>query len=187
VPHDMEGLIQKHGGPEAFMQYLDRIFESGNFKLANEPLFLLPYAYHYASRPDKTAVRVRGILKNQYNPSRNGLPGQDDSGAMSAWYAFSSMGLMPVTGQDVYLIGSPLFDHVKIKTGENHFFEIEVNNNNADNIFIQKAELNGKPYNLSWITHKKIVQGGRLSITMGSEPSDWGQQTPPPSITSYEN
>lgn len=187
VPHDMEGLIQKHGGPEAFMQYLDRIFESGNFKLANEPLFLLPYAYHYASRPDKTAVRVRGILKNQYNPSRNGLPGQDDSGAMSAWYAFSSMGLMPVTGQDVYLIGSPLFDHVKIKTGENHFFEIEVNNNNADNIFIQEAELNGKPYNLSWITHKKIVQGGKLSITMGPEPSDWGQQTPPPSITSYEN
>jgi len=38
--------------------------------------------------------------------------GNDDYGTMSAWYCFGSLGFYPVTGEDWYFVGSPVFDDV---------------------------------------------------------------------------
>lgn len=182
VPHDMQGLIDRMGGDQAFIDYLDRLF-SKDLQISNEPIFLIPYAYHYAGRPDKTAERVRDILRFQYFPGRKGLPGQDDAGAMSSWYVFSSMGFFPVAGQDVYLIGSPVFEQATIQLENGNTFTVKAPNTSAQNKYVQSATLNGKALHRNWFRHTSIKDGGTLVLEMGSEPSDWGRTNPPPSVS----
>ena len=184
VPHDMAGLIRRHGGAEKFVQRLDAFFDSGRFNLSNEPLFLVPYSYNYAGMPYKTAERVRHLLTHAFRPGHEGLPGQDDSGAISAWFVFSAMGFFPVAGQPLYLIGSPLFDEVIIRLPQQKTFTVRAKNNTLDNIYVGGATINGKPLNRSWLTHDEIVQGGVLVLYMSSKPSGWGKTNLPYSLSS---
>jgi predicted alpha-1,2-mannosidase len=179
VPHDMAGLIKRHGGQEQFISNLDKFFDEGRFGMGNEPTFLVPYSYNYAGRPDKTAERVRNIMNKEYNGGYLGLPGQDDSGAMSSWFVFSSMGFFPVAGQDIYLIGSPLFKKISFDLSNGQTFSVIANNNNKNNIYIKSAKLNGKELKRNWFRHDEIINGGTLILEMDSEPSHWGKEAPP--------
>jgi len=184
VPHDMQGLINRHGGAEQYVAYLDRLFDGYSFNLGNEPLFLLPYQYIYAGRHDKTVKQVQSLLRNQYLSSTDGLPGQDDSGAMSSWFVFSSMGFFPVAGQDLYLIGSPLFSRSVIYMENNKTLEVIANNLSHENVYIKSARLNGKPLNRAWFTHSEIAKGGQLELEMTDQPTGWGSKEMPPSVSS---
>ena len=42
-------------------------------------------------------------------PGRGGLPGNDDSGGLSSWYVWASLGLFPVAGQSLFLVNAPAF------------------------------------------------------------------------------
>ncbi len=183
VPHDMQGLIDRHGSPQAYVSYLGRLFEGGSFKLGNEPLFLLPYQYIYAGRHDKTAERVQQLMRRQYASAPNGLPGQDDSGAMSAWFAFSSMGIFPVAGQDVYLVGSPLFEESRIQLENGKTFTIRAKGLSAENIYVQSARLNGRLLQQAWFRHEQLAEGGLLELEMGKAPTGWGRGIAPPSLS----
>ena len=183
VPHDMQGLIDRHGSVDAYVDYLDVLFSGERFNLGNEPLFLLPYQYIYAGRYDKTAEKVQDILRREFLSSTDGLPGQDDSGAISSWYVFSSMGFFPVAGQDIYLLGSPLFSYSRMNLENGKHFEIVAHNFSHDNIYIQSAQINGKPLNQAWFKHKELIDGGRLVLNMGDSPTDWGQKILPPSLS----
>lgn len=183
VPHDMQGLIQRHGSQEAYIKYLDRLLLDPKFDLGNEPLFLLPYQYIYAGRPDKTAEAVHRLLKQEYAAGHNGLPGQDDSGAISSWYVFSSMGFFPVAGQDLYLIGSPIFRKSIIHLENNAAFVVEANNVSHENIYIKSARLNGKKLEQAWFTHSEIAKGGKLELEMSDQPTQWASGNPPPSLS----
>lgn len=75
IPHDVDGLIEKCGGPKAFDQRLDTFFSKNYFNVNNEPSFLSPCLYHWIGRPDKTADTIRRIIEENYNDSPTGLPG----------------------------------------------------------------------------------------------------------------
>ena len=114
-----------------------------------------------------------------YGVGPDGLCGNDDMGQMSAWYIFSAMGFYPVApGQNVFIIGTPLFEEVRLKFDdffESKEFVVKAEGVSSENIFIQSAMLNGKPYNKSWISHDDIIKGGELMFEMGAEPNkDWG-------------
>ena len=100
---------RRSGGAQTFVDRLDAFFRvPDRYDVGNEPGFLAPYLYNWAGRPDKTAEHVRAIIaKLPCGPE--GLPGNDDSGAMSSWFAFGQIGIFPNAGQDFYLIGSPAF------------------------------------------------------------------------------
>ncbi len=181
VPHDMAELIARHGGPEAFVAYLDGVFASG-FDLGNEPLFLLPYQYLYAGRADKAAEWVRAILDEQFLPTAEGFPGQDDSGAMSAWYVWSALGLFPVAGQPVYLIGSPVFDRVEMQLEGGKSFTVEARHGGPGRFYVQAATLNGQPLARAWLRHDELAAGGTLVLEMGDKPTGWGRGEVPPSM-----
>jgi len=182
-PQDIQGLIHRTGGNDSFSGYLDNIFDKGYFDLNNEPAFLLPYLYNYCGRPDKSAYRVQETLKSLFSVGNTGLPGQDDSGAMSSWYVFSAMGFFPVAGQDIYLIGSPVFSKISIRLGNGKAFIIKANHLSPENIYIQSAILNGKPLNKCWFRHSDIEKGGELVLVMAKQPSGWGKSDLPPSIS----
>ncbi len=183
VPQDVNGLIEACGGNEKFIQRLDTFFIKESYtqtpwlndyyNVTNEPGFLTPTLYNWAGRPDKTSETVRRIIADEYNATPAGLPGNDDAGSMSAWFAFHAMGFYPVAGQDLYLITAPHFEEVTIQLEENVSFTIIANGLNDKNIYVQSASLNGKPLNKSWFTHTEIKNGGNLTLKMGAEPSEW--------------
>ena len=184
VPHDINGLISRLGGKEAFLKYLDVFFDSGFYRNDNQPDIQVPFLYNYIGRPDKTADRVRTVLKNSFKPTADGLPGNDDAGCMSAWYVFSAMGFYPVPGQDIYLIASPIFKKVQMKLEDNKTFTIIAQQTSEVNKYILSATLNGKPLYNTWFRHSDIITGGRLELVMGPKYNGWGRQTAiPPSVS----
>ena len=53
-------------------------------------------------------------------------------------------------------------------------FSIVAENNLPENVFIQSAQLNGKEFTRSWLTHSDIVAGGELHFRMSSKPNkEW--------------
>ena len=89
--------------------------------LNNEPDMEVPWAYHYAGRPDRTAEVVHAIVNGAFGTGRGGLPGNDDSGGLSSWYVWASLGLFPVAGQGIFFVNAPSFDRSRIRVAGGDF------------------------------------------------------------------
>lgn len=186
APQDMRQLISMVGGNEAFNQRLDFIFSRGHFDVTNEPGFLMPLLYNYSLRPDKSADIVHLLLEKAFTDTRAGIPGNDDSGAMSSWLIFQTLGIYPVSGQDVYLISSPSVPDASLSLGHGRSLHIHATNLDASglNRYVQKATLNGRDLPNAWFRHADIRNGGVLNLLLGNAPSPtWGRDTPPPSMS----
>jgi predicted alpha-1,2-mannosidase len=185
APQDMRRLIEMVGGDQMFVNRLDSIFLRRHFDVTNEPGFLIPVLYNYAGRPDKTADIVHLLLEKAFMDNRAGIPGNDDSGAMSSWLIFSTLGLFPVAGQDIYLISTPSIPEASLDLGNGQKLRIIAKNLDANglNRYVQSAMLNGVDLPTSWFRHAQIKDGGTLVLTMGSAPSSWGKTMPPPSMS----
>ncbi|MGE4586148.1 MAG: GH92 family glycosyl hydrolase [Mangrovibacterium sp.] len=180
IPHDIPALINLCGGEKLFRERLDIFFNKKFYNVANEPSFLTPCLYHWIGRPDLSGERIQKIIASHFNASRKGIPGNDDSGAMSSWLAFHMMGLYPNAGQDYYLLHSPIIRETTLHFGKGKDFRIVAENMNDKNRYIKSAWLNGRPYDKAWIRHKDIISGGELIFEMDSEPSQWGTKILPP-------
>ncbi len=181
VPQDVKQLIIKCGGKDAFISRLDTFFKKDYYNISNEPGFLAPCLYIYAGRQDKTASLVNNLLKKYYTEKPEGIPGNDDSGAMSSWYAFHNMGFFPNAGSPVYLITTPHFKKVTLTLGKGTQLTITTENLSTKNIYIKSAELNGKPLDRAWFSHSEIKNGGTLKFVMTDTPTGWGSSNIPPS------
>ena len=167
MPHDVEELIRKCGGPTAFEERLDKFFDKGYFNVNNEPSFLSPCLYHWIGRPDKSGDRIRRIIADNYSDSPDGLPGNDDSGAMSSWLVFNMAGIYPNAGHDYYLIHSPLLRRTAFNLADGKVFTIEAENFSPENTKISKIYLNGKPHESFFLRHSNLAAGGSLRLVMG--------------------
>ena len=190
VPQDVYGLADKMGGTAALESKLDSLYRGpqktskeykntgyyGLSEFTNEPSHHVPYLYSYVGKPWKTAEKVNHILNNFYNNTPNGLCGNDDCGQTSAWYVLSSLGFYPVNpANGEYVFGTPLVNNAVIHPGNGKEFIIKVDNLTKNNIYIQKAILNGRPYTKTFIRHTDIQNGGELVLFMGEKPSEsWG-------------
>jgi predicted alpha-1,2-mannosidase len=192
VPQDAEGLIDLFGSEKAFITKLDSLFTIpsvkvegasadisgliGQYAHGNEPSHHTIYLYAYAGQQWKTAKLVREICTTMYTDQPDGLCGNEDCGQMSAWYVLSAMGFYPVNpAAGAYVFGSPLFNEAEIAVPDGKSFKIIAKNNSPENMYIQSAELDGRPYEKSFITHKDILKGGVLTLTMGNTPNhDFG-------------
>lgn len=192
VPQDIAGWIQLLGGKEVLEARLDAIFAAesetsgrhqaditgliGQYAHGNEPSHHIAYLYNYVGKPWKTQEKVRQIMHEMYHNKPNGLSGNEDCGQMSAWYVWSAMGLYPVTpAQNVYAIGSPLFDKATINLPNGKQFVIEAKNNSRKNKYIQRATFNDQVFTASFLRHENMVKGGVLVFEMGDTPNEkWG-------------
>jgi len=86
---------------------------------------------------------------------------------MSAWYILNSMGFYSYCpGIPDYSIGRPLFDEVRIKLENGKTFTIRVSNNSKTNKYVASARLNGKTLDKLFFSHKDLMDGGLLEISM---------------------
>jgi putative alpha-1,2-mannosidase len=162
--------------------------------LNNEPDMEAPWAYHYAGRPDRTAQLVHAALTWQFGTGPGGLPGNDDSGGLSSWYVWASLGLFPVAGQNLFLVNAPAFARSALRVGDEEFV-IETSGHReqpigADGIdrdppaqYVQSATLNGKPLHATHLSATTVHRGGLLHLRLGPEPSNWGRGIRPPSLS----
>jgi hypothetical protein len=169
--HDIQSLINLAGGKEEFVNQLDTCFQTGKYFHDNEPPLHNAYLYAYAGQPWKTQEVVRNILELDYSNQPGGLSGNDDLGALSAWYVFSSMGFFPVCpGRPEYVFGSPIFEKVTISTEGGKPLVIQAKNVSKENKYIQSVRLNGIAYKNLWISHQDLISGGTLEFEMGDKP-----------------
>jgi putative alpha-1,2-mannosidase len=207
--HDMAARIALYPGPQdrgeaAFVADLDRFFGYGQPPVVqptvpgdrahmewghslnrfegynNEPDIETPYGYLYAGRHDRCAEVVRAGMRYLYATGPGGLPGNNDSGGLTSCYLWNAVGLFPVTGQPVYLIGSPIFDAATLQLGEARF-TVETAGNSAENLYVQRATLNGDPLDRAYLSVDEVHAGGTLRLEMGGAPSDWARAQRPPS------
>lgn len=195
VQHDAKGLIDQMGGNEKFIAKLDTFFNMspevngpnyvgvvgtiGQYVHGNQPSHHVAYLYNYAGAPWKSQEKVHKIMDMLYQTGPGGICGNEDMGSLSSWYVFSALGFYPVApGQDVYIIGTPLFKEARIKLSSPYKgkeFVIKANKISSKNIYIQSAQLNGEKLEKPWLTHADIVNGGSLIFEMGAIPNkEWG-------------
>jgi predicted alpha-1,2-mannosidase len=196
VFQDVQGLINLMGGNKKFTDKIDAVFtepgtikvggygqvihemtemaafKMGQYAQGNEPIHHMLYLYNYAGQPWKAQQHLREVMDKMYNATENGYPGDEDEGQMSSWYVLSAAGFYSVCpGTDQYVIGSPAFKKMTITLENGKKFTIEANNNSNQNVYIQSATLNGKPFTHNWISHADIMNGGTLHFEMGDKPN----------------
>jgi len=185
VPHQIDGLVELMGGREGFISKLDSLFTVssvlegentsadisgliGQYAHGNEPSHHIIHMYNYVGQPYRTQELVDSVLQTLYFNDPDGLSGNEDCGQMSAWYILNAMGFYQVCpGKPVYSIGRPLFNKATVNLKDGKKFTVIAKNNSRENKYIQSMVLNGKPLDEPFFTHRDIVDGGTLELTMG--------------------
>jgi predicted alpha-1,2-mannosidase len=187
VPHDVEGLIDLMGGPEAFAIKLDSLFTItsevlgeeksaditgliGQYAHGNEPSHHIAYLFNFVDKPWRTQELVSEILDQFYSDKPDGIVGNEDCGQMSAWYILNSMGFYPVCPGDVrYSVGRPSFDRVEIDMADGKIFSVIAENRSDSNPYVQEVKINGVKLLEPYINHSDIEAGASITFVMGPE------------------
>lgn len=152
--HLTDSIINRMGGAEKLVQRLDTTFLLNKFDMGNEPGFLLPFGYFAAGRADKGVEAVHKLAKEKFVSGRKGLPGQDDSGALSSWYFWANIGLYPLAGTTTYFIFPPILKKTELMLGGGKTLVVKGTG--------AKPYWNGKPIKTNQIDHRELVNGGVL-------------------------
>ena len=116
IPHDVAGYARLQGGTKAFVKNLRHVFDEGLYDPANEPDIVYPYLFSRFKGYEKyTWEQVERILRDHYKNAPDGIPGNDDTGTMSAWAVFSMLGFYPDCPADPsYTLTRPTFTKASI-------------------------------------------------------------------------
>ncbi|MDD3036627.1 GH92 family glycosyl hydrolase [Bacteroides sp.] len=188
VPHDVQGMVELMGGRDKVIADLTDFFNktpsnmlwNKYFNHANEPVHFVPFLFNRLNVPWLTQKWTRYTCEKAYANKVEGIVGNEDVGQMSAWYILSASGIHPSCPGDTRMeITSPVFSKVEFRLDPDYYqgktFTVITHNNNANNIYIQKALLNGKEYNKCYLDFTDIATGGTLELYMGDQPNmNWG-------------
>ncbi|MGL5938116.1 MAG: GH92 family glycosyl hydrolase [Phocaeicola sp.] len=196
VFHDPKGLIELMGGKDGFNHMMDSVFtvppvfdasyyggviheiremqimNMGNYAHGNQPIQHMIYMYNYSAQPWKTQYWTREVMDKLYTSAPDGYCGDEDNGQTSAWYVFSAMGFYPVCpGTDEYILTSPYFKEMKLHLENGNTVTISAPNNEAKTRYVEDYKLNGNSYSKNYITHKELMDGATINVTMSDQPN----------------
>lgn len=173
--HDVPGMIEMMGGKEKFSAKLDENFAGNHYRHDNEPGHHYIYLYDYCGQPWKTQELVRKHTSENFRNQPIGINGNEDCGQMAAWYIFGVMGFYPVApASGEYAIGAPQFPLLTVNfesDGKPRRLKIIANSLSAENKYIQRVTLDGKPLAKPFISHQQLVSGRELVFEMGANPN----------------
>lgn len=167
VPHDVEGLAKLMGGKKKFVDKLQMVFDDGLYDPANEPDIAYPYLFsRFKGEEWRTQAQVNRLLDKHFTTKPDGIPGNDDTGTMSAWAIFSMMGFYPdCPGEPFYTLTSPVFDTVEIDTPQG-VLTIEAQRESPESIYIGSMQLGDKPLKDYRISHDQLMSGKTLKFNL---------------------
>ncbi len=168
--HDIKGLTTLMGGKRKFIDSLQMIFDSNIYDPANEPDIAYPYLFsRFKGEEWRTQKEVKRLLDTYYLDTPEGLPGNDDTGTMSAWAVFSMLGFYPDSpGEPFYTITTPVFDKIALNTPKGEI-RIECKYNKNDCHYIKDIYVGGKKHNGFRIHHNKLLSGKEIVFTLKKE------------------
>lgn len=170
VPHDIPGLAKLMGGRKAFVDKLQSVFDTGAYDPANEPDIAYPYLFSYFKGEEwRTQKLTRELLNKYFTTQPNGIPGNEDTGTMSAWAIFSMMGFYPnCPGEPTYILTAPVFDKVTIKLQPEYYKQrqlvIEAPGATGSKAYIKRVTMGGKTVKSSIVTHDELVNAGTMHV-----------------------
>lgn len=168
VPHDIKGLAKLMGGERKFIERLQNIFDKGNYDPANEPDIAYPYLFTYFPREAwRTQELTKSLLRDYYHNAPNGIPGNDDTGTMSAWAIFTMLGFYPdCPGSTGYALTTPTFDRVTLHLDKKYYpagkLVIERSGAPGDTYFDSLTLGTKQVRNTYRIDHATLMNAGRI-------------------------
>lgn len=171
VPHDIDGLTRLMGGKKGFIKSLQYVFDEKHYDPANEPDIVYPYLFSRVKGEEwRTQREVKTLLDSCFTAAPNGIPGNDDTGTMSAWAIFSMMGFYPDTpSEPYYTLTTPVFDRIEIDT-ERGTVTIEAERPTADCHYIESMTLGNAPLKKYRITHNELLNKRNLKFKLKAQP-----------------
>ncbi|NRB51602.1 MAG: glycoside hydrolase family 92 protein [Saprospiraceae bacterium] len=184
VPHDVSGFTDLFGSKDRFIAQLDSLFTTssdiegenasaditgliGQYAHGNEPSHHVIHFYNYLGQPFKAQERIDQVLQTLYAPTPAGISGNEDCGAMSAWYVLNALGFYQVCpGKPEYSIGRPMIDQASIQLENGKTFEIHVQNNSPKHRYVAQVKLNGEVLDQPFFNHSALMNGGVLEFEM---------------------
>ena len=162
---DKEKRIEIAGGKENLVKQLDKFFafdETSEMQnrfegFNNETDMETPYFYHYVGEYGKLCKIIDECVNNCFTAGREGLPGNGDSGGLTACYLWNFLGLFPQSGFDKVFVGKPKARKATIKLGNGKTLTIVNESTNNPT----KITFNGKEV-ISEIAVKDLLGGGEL-------------------------
>ena len=192
VPFDLAGLAGAKGGGPAMAAYLGTVLRSytrtgGYAWLGNEPSIELPWEYDYIGMPYRTQATVRQIQDQIWTDTPGGLAdGNDDLGAMSAWYVWSALGMYPMTpGTPALALGSPMFTEAQVTLPSGKTLTIDGNGAAGNAPYVQSASWNGSAWDSAYAPTSAITGGGTRSYTLGTSANKSWASAPAEAPPSY--
>jgi predicted alpha-1,2-mannosidase len=181
APHDMDGLFAAMGGKEKAAAALEKMLTMepvfhvgvygqeihemsemaavnfGQYDHGNQPVHHVLYLFALAGRPDRTQYWVKRVMEELYSPES--FAGDEDTGAMAAWYLMSAMGMYAVCpGKAEYVLGRAYFPAMTVRVAEGKTLRIE----NRGGSGTARALLNGKGIEGVMVEHSAVLEGGHL-------------------------
>jgi predicted alpha-1,2-mannosidase len=203
VPFDARGLFDAMGGDARAIARLDEFFHlpdgswavtkqgARHAEMDNEPSIGAAYLYVFAGAPARTQATVRHVIDALWGDRPSGIPGQDDLGAMSAWFVWSALGLYPnYPGRAELLVTAPLFPRAVLHRGNRVTLTIEAPGAAPAAGYVHGLQVDGRPTPRSWLPESLVATGGHLVVRVsdvpdpaaawGTGPADRPPSFPPP-------
>ena len=208
-PQDVAGLFAAIGGPQVAQRRLDAFFGSalnqsaapavpvvqqeasffgvyyaGNqYTPANETDLWAPFYYDWLGQPWKTQRIVRAEM-GVYNATPEGLPGNDDTGTMSAWYVLAALGLYHAApGVPAWELASPAFSDA-VLGGR---LAIVAPGASSRRPYVHGLTAGVRTVDRPWLTTRELTRARSLTFALGALPDrGWGVSAAaaPPSLSS---
>lgn len=207
VFHDMAGHAALMGGNDQMIKMIDTLFslppifevgyrkkeihemtemasvDFGQCALSNQPSFHIPFIYSYMGAPDNTCYQVRRAVRELFEPTENGFPGDEDTGSMAAWYIFASLGFYPVApGTGEYVLASPSVKSAVLHL-ENKDFTINTENFSENNVYVTSVKADGKNLDQTFITHTDILSSNGITFNLAGEKTNKTYKNTPYSLS----
>ncbi len=169
---DKEKRLAIGGGKETITKQLDAFFGFTNENeiknrfegFNNETDMETPYFYHYVDRYDRLADILDECVTSCFKRGRNGLPGNNDSGGLSACYLWNFLGLFPISGQDKFFVGVPKAQKTVLHLQNGKKLTIVAMGEGKG---IDAVTLDGEVLKTREIPVEKIMQGGEIVFYKG--------------------
>ncbi len=187
VPQDPDGLAEALGGRPAtaarLTDFLSRVDDGAGLnhaEMGNQPSLMAPWLGSWFGDPALTTDALARTRAGLFKNTPDGLPGNDDTGGLSAWYVLSALGFGPVQpGTDLLSLSPPAASAVEVTlAGGTVRIDSERHGGSAATVPVG-LQLDGVPLDGPWVRFGELSPGAVLTWSLADEATTWGVGGPP--------
>lgn len=184
VPQDPDGLAEAMGGRRVavdrladFLARLDDGPIGAHAEMGNQPSLLVPWLGGSFGAVDLTIDALDRTRRTLFRDTPDGLPGNDDTGGLSAWYVLAWLGLGPVQpGTDLLIVTPPVAPSVEITLPHGQLRLVNQQVGGVDGRIPVGLRRDGEPLPGPWTRFRDLSAGATLTWSLSDQPTARGTQ-----------